>query len=97
VAVSAAVVTVVLIAERITRRIPGALIAIVASIIVSRSAGLARPRRGHPRVRAARAAVAGTTAASVLTQAIAKLPDQHVRLIVTSAVEAYHVRSGGAR
>jgi sulfate permease, SulP family len=41
VAVSAAVVAVVLIAERITRRIPGALIAIVASIIVSRSAGLA--------------------------------------------------------
>jgi sulfate permease, SulP family len=41
VAVSAAVVAVVLTAGKITHRIPGALIAIVASIIVSRSAGLA--------------------------------------------------------
>src|ERR1700683_827798 len=41
VAVSAAVVAVVLMAGKITHRIPGALIAIVASIIVSRSAGLA--------------------------------------------------------
>jgi SulP family sulfate permease len=43
VAVSAAVVAVVLTAGKITHRIPGALIAIVASIIVSRSAGLAGP------------------------------------------------------
>jgi SulP family sulfate permease len=41
VAVSAAVVAVVLTAGKITHRIPGALIAIVASIIVSRSVGLA--------------------------------------------------------
>jgi MFS superfamily sulfate permease-like transporter len=41
VAVSAAVVAVVLTAGKITHRIPGALIAIVAAIIVSRSAGLA--------------------------------------------------------
>ena len=41
VTVSAAVVALVLIAGKITRRIPAALIAIVASIIVSRSAGLA--------------------------------------------------------
>jgi SulP family sulfate permease len=41
VAVSAAVVAVVLTAGKITHRIPGALIAIVASIIVSCSAGLA--------------------------------------------------------
>jgi sulfate permease, SulP family len=41
VAVSAAVVAVVLTAGKITHRIPGALIAIVAAIIVSRLAGLA--------------------------------------------------------
>ena len=41
VAVSAVVVVVVLTAGKITHRIPGALIAIVAAIIVSRSAGLA--------------------------------------------------------
>jgi high affinity sulfate transporter 1 len=42
VAVSAAVILVVLAAGRITHRIPGALIAVIGAIIVSRAAGLAR-------------------------------------------------------
>ena len=42
VAVSAAVIVVVLVAGRITRRIPGALIAVLGAIVVSRTAGLAR-------------------------------------------------------
>ncbi|HEY7146475.1 MAG TPA: SulP family inorganic anion transporter [Streptosporangiaceae bacterium] len=41
VAVSAAVIAVVLAARRITRRIPGALIAVAGSIVVARAAGLA--------------------------------------------------------